>query len=172
MSSESSTVTAILESLQSLGYECMQDVSLGPARASACASRKVRWWGVLPYHIHYYIFDTSHADGIDLNCVLGLNALARAHTDRFKHKRSRWLRFRIPITATVVLSPIGFADDVVAEITRRKQRYQMGDVNSILLVDSGNRRLHSIQRTGFLACLPLGRIGRYTGDLLKAASVL
>jgi len=172
VSSESSTVTAILQSLQSGGYECTRDVSLGPARASACASRKVRWWGVIPYYIHYYIFDTSSANATDLDFILGLNTLARAHTDRFKHKRSRWFRFRVPITVTVIFSPTSFPDNVVAEITRRKQRYQMGDVNSVLLVDRGSRRLHSLERTGFLGRLPLKRIVRHTRDLLKAVSVL
>ncbi len=172
MSPVTNAVSAILQKLKSEGYECTQDVSLGPAQASLCGSRKVRWGGVFPYYIHYYVFDVSCISPVDLDYILGLNALARAHTDRFKHKRSRWFRLRIPITATVVLSPSGFLDNVVVEISKKKQRYQMGDVNSILLVDSEKRLLHSLQHMGLMACAPLKRIARHTSSLLEATDVL
>lgn len=171
MSPETNIVDAISQALRLEGYECTKDVSLGPAQASLCASRKVRC-GFLPYSIHYYIFDVSCTGYKELDSVFGLNALARDYTDRYKHKRSRWFRLRVPITATVIISPSGFSDIAVNTISKWKPRYQMGDVNSVLLVDSRNQELHSLRRTGFLGCIPLKYITRQTSRLLKAASVL
>jgi len=168
---ETNIVSAIFQTLRSEGYECTKDVSLGLAQASVCASPKVRW-GILPFSIHYYIFDVSCVGDKDLDSIFGLNALARAYTDRYKHKRSRWFRFRVPITATVIISPSGFPDIVVKTISKWKPRYQIGNVNSVLLVDSGKQEMHSLQRIGFLGCIPLKRITRQTSRLLKAASVL
>ena len=171
MNPETNIVGAIFQTLRSEGYECTKDVSLGLAQASLCASRKVRW-GVLPFSIHYYIFDVSCTGYKDLDSIFSLNALARAYTDRFKHKRSRWFRFRVPITATVIISPSGFPDIVINTISKWKPRYQMGDANSVLLVDSGKQEMYSLQRVGFLGCIPLKRITKQTNRLLKAASVL
>ena len=141
------------------------------AQASLCASRKIRW-GISLYSIHYYMFEDSCTGYKDLDSIFSLNALARAYTDRFKHKRSQWFRFRVPITATVITSPSGFPDIVINTISKWKPRYQMGDTNSILLVDSGKQEMYSLQHIGFIGCFPLKRITKQTSRLLKAASVL
>jgi len=92
--------------------------------------------------------------------------LVRGFTDNFKNVRSKWYRFRVPITVTLIISENGYDEETILRIRSTKQRYQMGDCNTIILVDISKSRIYMLNRFGFIGSLPLKRVNKYTCSLL------
>jgi len=156
----------ILGKMKSESFSCKENLNLGSLSANFYAGKKVWWYIIWPNFIHYYMFEVPISN-INLQYILGLHALARSYTDRFKNKRSRWLRWMIPITVTIAVSENGFSEDVIHEIENKKQRCQMGDINTIILVDALKKQIHHLKKTGFIARAPLEKINKYTTELFS-----
>ncbi len=149
-------VSKLQDYFEKKGYRSERDLDLGLAGASLYLSKRVRWW-LGAFRIHCYVFDLRTRDAISLTYVTGLHALARSNTDRC-YRWSRWNRFRFPITVSLVLSDGRFDEELVADVRARKQRYQMGDVNTVILADVRHSEVHILQNVGFLMCNPLRRV--------------
>ena len=161
-----------LESAFSLrGFSCETGVDLGPAVADLYCSMRVRWFWIIPYILRYFVFTLPPAEKPTLPLILGLHALSRAYTDR-SHKRSRWLRWTIPVTATIVLSIDPFDDETTTQIRNHKHRYQMGDVNTVVLANTKHRDLYCLERTGFIAYLPLHKTNVIIRELLQDVDIV
>jgi hypothetical protein len=157
----------LLASLEAKGFSSERNLYLGPITASAYCCKKVWWYLIFPYYLHCYFFSPEVETPLDLRYVLTINSAARIHTDRFKNKRSRWIRFRVPVTATVIFSRNGFTENSIHDIQEKKQRYQMGDVNAIFLIDTSQNKIYALQKYGVLGCLPLYSINRLIGTLFQ-----
>ena len=157
----------LLPSLQSAGLSCVERFRLGLMEAALYGCKKVRWCLLLPYRLHCYLFLAPAGVQPDAPHVLGLNSLARGFTDRFKNRRSRYFRWTVPITITLIFSEKGFSEDAVAEVSTRKQRYQMGDVNVVILLDGSKMSVHRLARFGFIGSLPLKRVHKLVCALLS-----
>lgn len=153
-------------------FQCEENINLGTVSATFYAYKKVRWYAIFPNLIHYYVFEISNNTVIDVNHVLSLHSIARNYTDKFKNKCSRWFRWGIPITVTLILSKNGFDNETIQEIKNIKQRYQMGDVNTIVLVNIAKREIYTLKKTGYVGCLPLARINKYTVNLFKEIDLI
>ena len=143
-------------------FRCDENLDLGPIRAFLYASRKKSLF-YYPYFVHCYIFNCSGTLPVTIQQVVGYHALSCAHTDRFKNKRSRLFRIRIPITLSVLISESGFDDLATEEVTKKKQRNQMSNVNAIMLVDSSKKQYYNLRKVGLVGSLPL----RYTNRLIE-----
>jgi len=152
--------------MESEGFSCEENISLGPVLANFCGSKKVRY-GLLPYYLHYYVFQLPPELRPNLQYILGLHALARGFTDNFKTMRSKWYRFRVPITVTLIISQHSYDESTMLKIRSQKQRYQMGDCNTIVLVDTSKMRIYKLNKIGFFGSLPLKRVNKYTCSLLE-----
>ena len=154
-----------LAKLESEGFLCQKETSLGPLSVDFYGCKNVRY-GLLPYYLHYYVFQLTSDLWPSLQYVLGLHALVRGFTDNFKNVRSKWYRFRVPITVTLIISENGYDEETILRIRSTKQRYQMGDCNTIILVDISKSRIYMLNRFGFIGSLPLKRVNKYTCSLL------
>lgn len=152
--------------IESEGFSCEQEMSLGPLLVNFYGYKKVRY-GLLPYSLHYYVFQLPSELRPNLQYVLGLHVAARGFTNNFKNTKSKWYRFRVPITATIIISQNGYDKNTIMKIRSRKQRYQMGDCNTIVLVDTSEMRLYKLDKVGFIGSLPLKRVNKYTYSLLE-----
>jgi len=152
--------------MQSEDFSCEENISLGPLLVNFYGSKRVRY-GLLPYYLHYYVFQLPSESRPSLQYVLGLHALARGFTDNFKSMRSRWYRFTVPITVTLIISQNGYDESTILKVGSRKQRYQMGDCNNIVLVDTLKMRLYKLDKFGFIGSFPLKRVIKYTCSLLE-----
>lgn len=114
-----------------------------------------------PYFVHCYVFLNPEKQLVTLKQVVGYHALALANTEVFKNKRSRWLRIRVPITISIIISTHGFDDEAI-EYVRVKQRYQMGHVNIISLVYTMKDKLYSLQKSGFVGGVPISYANKLT----------
>lgn len=152
--------------IESKGFSCEENMSLGPLLVNFYGSKEVRY-GLLPYDLHYYIFQPPSELQPNLQYVFGLHALARGFTNNFKNTRSKWYRFRVPITVTLFISQKGYDENTILKICSRKQRYQMGDCNTIVLVDTLKMRLYKLDKLGFIGSLPLKHAIKFTCSLLE-----
>lgn len=158
-------VEGLLSELQSAGFSCEEHLHIGPIDSSLYGSKKVRWFLAIPYHIHCYLFLTPPDVQPDAQYVLGLHSIARGFTDRFRNRRSRYFRWTIPITTTLIFSRSGFTEDAIDAISARQQRYQMGNVNTIMLLDGSKMLVYRLTKTGFNR--PLKRVHRLARSLVE-----
>jgi hypothetical protein len=156
----------IFAKMESEGFSCEENMSLGPLLVTFYGSKVVRY-GLLPYSLHYYVFQLPSELQPNLQYVFGLHALARGFTNNFKNTGSKWYRFRVPITVTLIISQNGYDENTILKICSRKQPYQMGDCNTIVLVDASKMRLYNLDKVGFVGSLPLKRVNKYTFSLLE-----
>lgn len=141
------------------GFQYETDYDLGIIRADYFLSRKKSLL-LYPYHEHFYFFKTSSNTPASIKNISALHALACFHTDRFKCKRSRWFRFRIPIILSVIISENGFDSSTIDFVCKEKQRYQMGNVNAIMLIDLTSMKSYGLKKFGFVGCLPFWSINK------------
>ena len=141
------------------GFCCNENLDLGAIRADLFASRKTSLL-LLPYFDHCYFFNCSMNSPATIQQIVGFHSLACAHTDRFKNKRTRWLRFRVPITLSVIISEYGFDNLAIENVSKKKQRYQMGNVNAIMLIDLSQMQFHKLGKVGFVGCLPFWHVNK------------
>lgn len=69
-----------------------------------------------------------------------------------------------------VISRYGFEDMAVNEVCENKPRYQMGNVNALMLIDLSKMTFHSLDKPGIVGALPLrhtNRITRRIAGILK-----
>ena len=154
------------------GFSVEEDLDLGLVTARIYANKKIRLM-LYPYDMHCYFFLCGNGSPVRLQQVVSCHALACTYTDRFKSKRSRWLRFRVPITMSVIISNDGFDEQAVNEVYETKQRYQMGNVNSMALFDLSTKTSHSLGKVGFVGMLPLrqtGKMTRWIADILECST--
>lgn len=155
-------LTKLRDHFKSDGFDCEENLDLGLSSASLYASRKTSLF-FYPYFVHCYFFNCTSTSTVTLQQIIGYHALACAHTDRFKNKRSRFFRLRIPITVSVLISEHGFDELAIVEVSRNKQRNQMGNVNTLMLIDLSRMQFHKIRKVGFVGNLPL----RYANKLIE-----
>ena len=141
------------------GFSVKEHLDMGLTTADIYASQRIRLF-FYPYDMHCYIFNCPDNSPITLQQVVSYHALACTYTDRFKSRRSRWLRFRVPITMSVVISKYGFDDMAIDEVYVNKPRYQMGNVNALMLIDLSKKTLHSLDKPGVVGVLPLRHTNR------------
>ena len=151
------------------GFCCKEKLDLGLICADLCASRKKSLL-LYPYYEHCYFFNCSIGTPLTLQQFVAYNALACAHTDRFKHKRSRCFRFRIPITLSVIITEYGI-DKLAIEEVKKKQRYQMGNVNATMLIDLSEMKFHKLKTAGFVGGLPLRHINKLIEKIATALEI-
>jgi len=137
-------------------------LDMGLAMADIYASKKIRLF-FYPYDMHCYIFNCPDNAPVTLKQVVSYHALACTYTDRFKSRRSRWLRIRVPITMSFVIAKFGFDDMAVNEVYENKPRYQMGNVNALILIDLSKMTFHSLDKPGVVGMLPL----RHTNKIIR-----
>jgi hypothetical protein len=154
-----------LAKMESEGFLCQKATSLGSLSVYFYCCKNVRY-GLLQYYLHYYVFQLSSELQPSLQYVLVLHALARGFTNNFRNMKSRWYRFRVPITVTLIISDNGYDEETILKICSTKQRHQMGDCNTILLVDTSKKQVYKLNKLGFIGFLPLKRVNKYTCSLL------
>lgn len=152
--SSNDTIPILESAFRHDGFSCETNVDLGRTRVDLCCSKRVRWFLVLPYLLRFFVFALPSNEEPTLPLILGLHALTRAYTDRL-HKRPRWFRWRIPITVTVVLTALPCSNTVISHIRNHKQRHQMGDGNTIVIVDTKHGEVYRLEKIGFVGILPL-----------------
>lgn len=149
------------DQLSKEGFQLESKLDMGLAHADLYAFLNTNLC-LYPYSVHCYVFNWPNTSPVTLKHVVGYHALATSYTDRFKSKSSRWLRIRIPITISVIISNHGFEELAIEEV-RNKQRYQMGNANTVSLIDLSRMEYYTLNKAGFVGGLPLS----YANKLVK-----
>jgi len=142
-------------------FQVNERLDLGITYAELYASSKKSIY-FYPYYIHCYVFKTADANPVTLQKVVAYHALATSYTERFKNKRSRWFRLKVPITISVIVSENGFEEAAIQEAVN-KQNDQMGHANVTALIDASNLKFYSLEKSGFVGGLPLS----YANKLIR-----
>ncbi len=126
------------------GYEVRPGMSLGEALARFLAVKR-QWHFFLPARDWHYVFFVENGRHLGPKDVQKLNESARAHTIRH-YRLPRTLRFDIPMTATILVSPNGFNYEAEAYV-RGTLFFKAGDANDVYLLDLNREQiLHSEKR--------------------------
>lgn len=150
-------------------FQLESGIDLDLVQIQQHAHKKIRlcWY---PYQVHCCVFEHAGQSPVSCQQVINYHELTAAYINRQQHPRSRWLRIRVPITVTVILACAGFETAAIAE-AQCKQQHQMGNINSILLIDTGARQAYTLARSGLVGGLPLRYCRQLSQQLAQAMQV-
>ena len=150
--------------LAKAGYSCGKPPQADADSPVLYAEKRVWWFFVLPFRVRYYFYvaDDPSPGG---DAVYRLHRRSRADVKR-RCPWPRFLRFVPPVTASVVVSERGYHPQLMSRIREKKTNRQLGDTNTIVLVDLANFEIATLRRIGFAACVPLERIIHESHELV------
>lgn len=163
-------IRKIRDYLSQEGFQTVDDLNIGVVSADLYAELRRNLF-LYPYFVHCYVFFDSGEQPVKLEQVVAYHALATAYTEVFKNKRTRWLRIRVPVTISIIISACGFDDDAIENV-RHKQRYQMGHANTVSLIDAKENKLHLLPRAGLVGVLPLAYANKLTKKIARYCGVI
>ena len=131
------------------GFACESQVGIGPYTATLRCTKR----GFL-YTDRFYVYRLSSNVEATLRVLLDIHEASRFDAERF---HSRWVRLRIPNTATVVLHEAPLSKDAANAICARELPNQVDRPHAMFTVGLTGGDIHYFNPTGLLKSVNLQR---------------
>lgn len=135
------------------GFACESQVGIGPYTATLRGTKRGFSFPIL-YTDRFYVYRLSLNVEATLRVLLDIHEASRLDAERF---HSRWMRMRIPNTATVVLHEAPLSKDAANAICAKELPNQVDRPHAVFTVGLTGGDIHYFNPTGLLKSVNLQR---------------